>query len=218
MSETVDKPLRRDAARNRERILTAAGELFAEHGLATTLNDVARHAGLGVGTVYRHFPDKGALVAELFQTRVDELVAIGEAALADPDPWRGLVGALEGILEHQAADRGLHDLILESPDGSERVGRIRERMLPIGDALIARARAAGAVRQDVTTLDIPLLQLMVGTVLDAGRAAAPQLWRRYLQLVLRGIAAHPEALDLPPVQMDPTVIDAVMASAKRPRR
>src|SRR5229473_6040348 len=89
------RPLRRDAERNRQRILRAAGEVFTERGLQATLDDVAERAGVGVGTVYRRFPDKEALVEALFTERLDTLVHFGEQALAEPDPWAGLATFLE---------------------------------------------------------------------------------------------------------------------------
>jgi AcrR family transcriptional regulator len=211
-----DRPLRRDAARNRARILEAAGELFAERGLTVHLNDIARHAGVGVGTVYRHFPDKDALIEMLFEARVDEMVSIGEAGLADPDPWHGLVSTLERGLELQASDRGLHQLVQDSPRSLERIVKVRARLLPLGAALIERAQAAGVLRPDISTADIPVIQLMVGTVVDAARGIDPDLWRRYLQVVLRGLAADPETLpELPGTPPTPEGIDVLLTRAPR---
>src|SRR6516165_3412312 len=104
------KPLRVDAERNRQRILDAARELFAERGLGVTLNDIAHHAGVGVGTVYRRFPDKKQLIDDLFEQRIQDLVGFMEAAVADPDPWHGLTQFLERALELQASDRGVREL------------------------------------------------------------------------------------------------------------
>jgi AcrR family transcriptional regulator len=169
-----------------------------------------------VGTVYRHFPDKDGLIETLFQTRVDEMVAIAEAGLADPDPWHGFVTALERSLEIQALDRGLHQIVQASPRGLERLLRVRERLLPIGGQLIERAQAAGAIRPDVSTADIPVLQLMVGTVVDAARGVDPDLWRRYLQFVLRGLSAHPETLpELPGSPPSPNSLDVLLSQAPR---
>src|ERR1700735_4466243 len=112
-----DRPLRKDAERNRLRILDAARELFAQRGLGVTLNDIAHHAGVGVGTVYRRFPDKNRLIDDLFEQRLQELVGFVETAAADPDPWRGITVFLEQALELQASDRGLMELITGMPDG-----------------------------------------------------------------------------------------------------
>src|SRR5690349_16311301 len=108
----AERPLRRDAERNRQRILTAAADAFAEGGLAVTMDEIARRAGVGVGTVYRRFPDKELLVEALFEQRVDELVVLAQAARDDPDPFAGLVRFFETFLALQAADRGLKEVVI----------------------------------------------------------------------------------------------------------
>src|SRR2546421_9502021 len=143
VTDPSGRPLRADAERNRQRILDAARELFAERGLGVTLNAIAHPAGVGVGTVYRRFPDKKQLIDSLFEQRLEDLVALMDIAVADPDPWRGLSGFLEHALELQAADRGLRELITGMPDGLERVSRIRGQLLPRGTELVRRARASG---------------------------------------------------------------------------
>ena len=130
---TSDKPLRKDAARNRERILEAARDLFQQRGLSASLNDIARHAGVGVGTVYRHFPDKDQLVEGLFEQRIEELVTRMEQAVADPDPWHGLTSFIRESTEMQADDRGIKDLLtgghvgpradLQGPEPADADGR-----------------------------------------------------------------------------------------------
>ena len=128
-------------------------------------------------------------------------------------PWHGLASALERSLELQTADRGLQQLVQDSPEGLERLIRVRSRLLPIGAGLIERAQAAGAVHPDVSPADIPIVQLMVGSVIDAGRDTEPELWRRYLGLVLRGIAARPE--DLPPLPGEPPPPDSCRPVAEQ---
>src|SRR5690242_16241755 len=113
------------------------------------MDEVARRAGVGVGTVYRRFPDKELLVEALFDQRVEELVALAEAARAEPDPFAGLVRFFETFLTVQAADRGLKDVVLGTARGAGRAARARERIRPIVDELLARARAAGEIRDDV---------------------------------------------------------------------
>src|ERR1700709_2237861 len=110
VAETPERPLRKDAARNRERILAAAGEVFAERGLDVTLDDIAHHAGVGVGTVYRRFRDKEELIDALFDARMDAVVTAAQSALAADDPWLGLEGFFTTIFELLAADRGLREL------------------------------------------------------------------------------------------------------------
>jgi AcrR family transcriptional regulator len=215
----ADRPLRRDAELNRQRILDAARELFAQRGLGVTLNDIAHHAGVGVGTVYRRFPDRARLIDDLFEQQVEELVALLQDAAADPDPWHGLTTFLERALELQANDRGLRDLITGLPDGLERLGLIRARMRPLGVDLVRRAREAGALAPDIEAEDLPIVQLMIGALIDASRDLEPELWRRYLGILLRGLAADPDAvapLVTPPLA--PEQVDHVMSHLKPSRR
>jgi AcrR family transcriptional regulator len=214
-----DRPLRRDAERNRQRILDAARELFAEHGLGVTLNDIAHHAGVGVGTVYRRFPDKSQLIEELFEQRLEDLVSLAAEALDDPDAWHGLKTFLHRALELQASDRGMKDLITASTDGLGRVSQIRSRMMPIGLELIRRAREAGQIRDDFVAADIPIIQLMLSTLIDASRDVSPDLWRRHLGIITRGLSAHPDQeaeLTTPPLAEDQ--VDHVMSFLKPARR
>src|SRR5581483_188404 len=124
-SSTPAGPLRRDAQHNRDRIVAAARELFAARGIEVTLNEIAHYAGVGVGTVYRRFPNKGLLVEEMFAARLDEVGELMRTAAADPDPWRGLTGFLYGSLELQAHDRALSDLVLGAPLADERIAAMR---------------------------------------------------------------------------------------------
>ncbi|MEA2341040.1 MAG: hypothetical protein QOG11_1117 [Solirubrobacteraceae bacterium] len=197
------RPLRKDAERNRKRILEAAGEVFAERGLGVTLDEIARHAGVGVGTVYRRYPDKHALIDALFEERLDALAALAEEALADPDPWRGFVSFLERSFELQAADRGLKELVCGTPHGRDRVADARARLKPLGEALVSRAQAAGALRADAAGPDLPLIHVMVGAVLDASGSVRPELWRRFLAIVVDGLRAQPGAhAPLPETPLD----------------
>jgi AcrR family transcriptional regulator len=216
---TADKPLRRDAERNRQRILDAARELFAQRGLGATLNDIAHHAGVGVGTVYRRFPDKAQLIDELFEQRVEDLVSFMEQAAADPDPWRGLVSFLVQAAELQAADRGMKEILTSTPDGAERVCRIRDRLMPRGAELVRRAQAAGSLREDIAVTDMPMIQLMLSSLMDASLQVEPDLWRRYLALFLRGMTPS-DAADEPlsPGPLAPDQVDPIMANASPSRR
>jgi AcrR family transcriptional regulator len=208
---TAERPLRKDAERNRQRILEAARELFTERGLGVTLNDIAHYAGCGVGTVYRRFPDKEQLIDALFEKRVEEMVALAEEGLANPDPWDGLVGFLEHALEATARDRGLKELLLSSDQGRARVAAARERLLPIAGLLIERAHAVGTLRADIDDRDMPVIQFMLGTVIDAARDVEPDLWRRYLAVVLRGLRAEPTpAKPLPVGPLDEEQLETVM--------
>jgi AcrR family transcriptional regulator len=198
-----ERPLRRDAARNRERILAAAGEVFATRGLEVTLDDIAHHAGVGVGTVYRRFHDKEQLIDALFDDRMDAIVRVAEDALAAADPWLGLEGFFVGILDLQAADRGLRELAFAGRHGRERVTRARTRLEPMVQELVARAQASGQLRGDVLPDDVPIIQKMLAQVIDVAGDASPDLWRRYLAIVLDGLRTRrdgPTALPVPALE------------------
>jgi AcrR family transcriptional regulator len=200
-----DRPLRKDAARNRQRILAAAREVFAERGLEVTLDDIAHHAGLGVGTVYRRFSDKEQLIDALFDERVDAIASRAEEALAIDDPWLALEGWLVGMLEEQAMDRGLRELAFAGQHGRERVARARQRIAPMVEQLVARAHASGQLRADVVPEDIPIVQKMVCDVMDLCAGVDQQLWRRYLALLLDGMRAGgegPTPLPVPALAQD----------------
>jgi len=214
------RPLRRDAELNRQRILRAAAEIFTEQGLEATLDDVARRAGVGVGTVYRRFPDKEALADALFTDRLDALVALAEDALADPDEWGSLVSFLEQAGALLAADRGLRQLFMFATYGYDRVGQARARMQPLVSTLVSRAQAAGAVRADLCPTDVPLIEFMLAGVAEYARNARPQVWRRYLALLLDGLRPERAAPStLPEPALTPDEFEAAMRTGpmRRPR-
>jgi AcrR family transcriptional regulator len=211
MSAT-EQQLRKDAERNRQRILEAARELFAERGLGVTLNDVAHHAGVGVGTVYRRFPNKEVLIDTLFQEHLDEWRRLFEEGLDDPDPWHAVVSVHERALELWARNRGLKEFLLGSPHASKRATQQRAQLHPLAEKLIKRAQDAGEVRPDATTQDFGVVMLMIGEVMDAAQSVSPELWRRYLRIALQGLrpaSAPLEPLPVPavkPSQMDELLV------------
>ena len=182
-----ERPLRRDAERNRQRILRAAAEVFGERGLDATLDDVAHRAGVGGGTVYRRFPDKESLVGELFQHRIDAMVAIAEEACAADDPWAGLVSYLEHMGETMAGDLGLRQMLLFATYGRDRFAYAREGMRPVIARMIARAQAAGLVRDDLSATDVPMIVCMLATAAEYAGPVQPGVWRRYLALIIDGL-------------------------------
>jgi AcrR family transcriptional regulator len=199
------RPLRRDAARNRERILAAAGEVFAARGLEVTLDDIAHHAGVGVGTVYRRFRDKEELIDALFDERMDAVLTVAEQALAVDDPWLGLEGFFNSLLELQAADRGLRELAFAGRHGRERVARAKARLEPLIAEVVARGKTSGQLRDDITPGDIPLLQKMLAEVIEISGDVSPDLWRRYLGIVLDGLRTRrdgPTPLPVPALASD----------------
>jgi AcrR family transcriptional regulator len=187
--------LRKDAELNRLRILAAAREVFREHGVAATLNDVAHHAGLGVGTVYRRFSDKEELVDALFADMVNTVEAYTREALEHEDAWTGFVTALERVCEIQALDRGLREVMLGTGRGPQRQAQMQARVAPLVDELVAKAQRQGKLRADLLPWDLPILQLMIAAVTD--HTGQPDLWRRYLALVIDGMRARPDEADSP---------------------
>jgi AcrR family transcriptional regulator len=192
------RPLRADAARNRERILTAATVVFAERGLEATLDDVADRAGVGVGTVYRRFPGKEALVEALFEQGVDNMVELALQAATISDSWDALVWFLEKACQRQAEDLGLRDVTMHGMYGRERINQARERIVPAVTKLVERAQRDGHLRSDVVAADVPLIELMINSVATYTGRLAPDLWHRYLTIVLDGLSAHHESPSLLP--------------------
>ena len=176
--------LRRDAERNRQRILEAAAQVFAERGLEATLDDVARQAGVGVGTVYRRFPDKASLTGALFEERIDTLADMAERAQDQPDAWAALVSFLEHGTEMLADDRGLRQILMFAAQGHDCVVSARSRIRPAIDSLVKRAQADGQVRADLAATDIPIIEFMLAAVAEYTRQVRPALWRRFLPLML----------------------------------
>ncbi len=213
------RPLRADAERNRRLLLDAARELFAQRGLQVTLDDVAHHAGLGVGTAYRRFGTRETLIDALFDGRVRDIVSLAEHALEVEDAWEGLVGFLEQTLALQAADRGLKELLLGTSEGREHVASIREQMRPLATELVRRAQEAGHLRVDFTPQDMPLLQIMLGALIDASQSVEPNLWRRYLALLLDGMRAPGRpASELEVAPVDWSELDRVLSCWRPPQR
>jgi AcrR family transcriptional regulator len=184
---TSQRPLRRDAERNRQRILEAAREAFAEEGLSVTLDEIAQRAGVGVGTVYRRFPDKEQLIAALFEDRMEEFAVLAEECLQADDAWDGLVRFLESATQQHACDRGFKEVALSGVHGLERVARARQLMFPLVSRLVARAQADGSLRADIEPTDMPLLQVMLGSLSECTRSSDPEIWRRFLGIITDGL-------------------------------
>jgi AcrR family transcriptional regulator len=199
MSTEAARPLRRDAERNRQRILAAARAVFAERGLDVSMDDIARAAGVGVGTVYRRFPDKDQLIDALFEDEMAGMVEFVERCLAMDDPWEGFVTFLTELCGRQSSDRGLKELLLSAGRGHAEIERAREALVPLVTELVDRAKAAGALRADVEATDLPLIQVALGAVVDYAGEVDPEVWRRVLGVVLDGLRPAREATEPLPV-------------------
>jgi AcrR family transcriptional regulator len=209
---TPYRPRRADAERNRARILAAASELFAQRGLDASMPELAERAGVGIGTVYRAFPDKdhllGAVMAERFRWLADEI----EAALLAEDSWVAFTDVVwKGAALH-AKDRAFHQCMPQAA-GLPEVKEARGRTLDAFERLIERAQKAGAMRNDVVAEDIPMLLAGVGLSRSAGPGVA---WERHLAVVIDGLraeGAHP----LPSKPLSRAQLDAMVRELPCPR-
>ncbi len=217
MPDTV-RPLRRDAERNRQRILEAASEAFNERGLEVSLDEIARYAGVGVGTVYRRFRTKEELVEALFLERLDSVAAIADDAFEAADPWSGLVSFMERMAELMAGDLGLRQMLIFATYGRDLVAIARQRNAPLVERLVLRAQAAGQLRADVRPTDIPFIVFMLTEATHLVNAANPDIWRRYLTLILDGMRPVREGVTpLPVAALLPEEMEKSMRQAA-PRR
>jgi AcrR family transcriptional regulator len=186
-SDTTRRPLRRDAERNRDRIVEAARTAFASDGLDVPVEEIARRAGVGMGTLYRRFPTKGDLIDAILEDAFSEICQAADDALELEDAWVGFTMLLERVFELHVRNRGLKDVIASGQHDRRRLEAARARMRPRIAALIARAQEQGALRADFAPEDMPMLFWTGGRVAGLTSAVAPEFWRRYLGFVLDGL-------------------------------
>ncbi|HEY8465951.1 MAG TPA: helix-turn-helix domain-containing protein [Solirubrobacterales bacterium] len=190
-SEVDIRPLRADALRNRARVLDAARELMGARGVDVGMEEIARAAGVGVGTVYRHFPNKEALISALAEDRFERIAALLREALDDPDPWHGFETMMRRGAELQVADRALTEVMRNHGNAME-AAATKYEVPELTERLVKRCKAAGVLRDDVHHGDIPMVLCGVGTATcsAAGRLAGEDGWKRYLEYVLEGMRAE----------------------------
>ena len=195
MSELAEKPLRADARRNREKVLAAARAVFSEQGVDAQMDDVARRANVGVGTVYRHFPTKEALLQALTDELFDVIAAHARELLSSDDPWEAFKDALWFGAQKTAGDRAFSEIL-----GAQKKAPLRQRcpgeadlVITVGE-LMRRSIEAGKMRPDAVIDDIPLVMCGIGSA-SAMPHPASDAWRRHLGIVLDGLRA--EAVSAP---------------------
>lgn len=172
--EPAERPMRADARRNYERLLVTATAAFAEHGPDASLDDIARRAGVGIGTLYRHFPTRQALLEAVFRDQMEALSVQAESLLSAASPGEALASWLRSVLAYNVTQRGLKEALMHgagSGGGSEVVSSAHTRMRAAGGALLARAQQAGAIRDDLDILD--LLRLVYGIALASEKTPEP---------------------------------------------
>jgi AcrR family transcriptional regulator len=179
----AERTLRRDAQANRDRIVAAAGDAIAEVGVDVSMDDVARRAGVGVGTIYRNFPTKDDLVDAVLESAVEQMAGLLEQALALDDAWAGFCLYLERVLDLHAKNRGLKRLF-----AARGIDRARKRLGPLAVRLIGRAQEQGKLRADFKPEDLRLVFSSAGAVLEFD----PRSRTRFLTLLLDGLKADPK--------------------------
>jgi AcrR family transcriptional regulator len=194
-AEPVERPLRADARRNRERVMKAARAAFAEHGSDAQMDDVARRAKVGVGTVYRHFPTKEALFVALLEDTFAGVAERSRAALDKDDPWEAFVAIMWDAGESLAGDRALAeamqaDVVMQPSPSALELGEILA-------TVCERAKAAGSMRPDAVVDDIPMLMCGIGSAALRKRHVYEDSWRRHLAIVLDGLKTRPDCTPLP---------------------
>ena len=204
-----ERRLRADACRNRDAILAAAKEVFAEHGLEASLEDIAAKAKVGIATLYRRFPSRQHLVAAALVEKVAKYAEAAESALAISDPWTAFTSYVHTICELQAERPGLADLLSMTLPADEHVERLRRTAHDHVSKLIDRAKAAGQLRKDFVSEDLILLLIANAAIADVTRSRAPGASRRLVALALDAFGRT----DTPPLPAPPS--SAEMASAMR---
>jgi AcrR family transcriptional regulator len=193
VSSTEPKPQRADAARNRERIVDAARELFAECGQATQMDDVARRAQVGVGTVYRHFPTKSALQGELMAHKFRHHAETARRWASEPDGWVAFEGFLRESFAAMATDVSLRQRVTWNEDGEALVLAEPERQalsVVVGE-IIERAQAQGRMRPDFTVADMPAFMCAAGAVITAQQATPIVRGDHFLELLIDALRVCP---------------------------
>ena len=176
--------LRRDAALNRERILAAARESFAAHGIEASLEQIAKSAGVAIGTLYRHFPQRVDLILAAFEEKFTLFTQATDEALAADDPWLGLSRFLETLCGMQADDRGFNDFVSMRFPANRETEVLHDRVCEAMARILARAQEAEVVRPELTLGDLIAVTWANTRIIEATRDVAPRAWRRQLLLML----------------------------------
>jgi AcrR family transcriptional regulator len=187
VTDPTARPMRSDARRNRKRVLAAAEDVFSKMGLRAQVEEVARRAGVGVGTVCRHFPTKQALVEAVLEAMYESLLNDARGALEQPDPGAAFRTFFYALSEFQARHRALAEHMATEIDLSESAQSVRDSLGVAIDELVTRAQDAGAIRADIGSADVALLFSGVAHATALAGDLQPVLRRRYVALILDGL-------------------------------
>ena len=199
----ADRPLRRVAEQNRQRLLDAAADVFAEHGLEASVEEIARTAGVGMGTLYRRFPTKDALISALVHDVLSTMLRIAQEGTERPD-GTGLEYFLEAASAYQAAHRGCLPRLWNAGIEDDLVREVRRLI----DAILADAKRHGKVRADVTGTDVTIALWAVRGIIETTQGHAPEAWQRHLDIVIAGL--RPAADPLPDRELSREKLDNLL--------
>ena len=205
--------MRADAERNRRRLLDAATQMFCERGLDVGVGEIAQRAGVGRGTLFRNFPSKEHLIAAIVVERMRESITRGHAALEAPDAGQALFDLIEQSVGRQQTDRALFDAIAETWLANDEIREIHEELIGVLEALVRRAQDAGAVRADVSAVDVLMLVKGVCEAVGSFQHVKPDVTLRQLDLVRSAISAP--GVERPLRGTPPSLEDLEQAKAPR---
>jgi AcrR family transcriptional regulator len=194
----ADDRRRADATRNRQAILATARQVYGQRGLDAPIDEIARQAGVGNATVYRHFPSRCVLVAAVFADVLRRITDAAQEALAEPDPWTGFATHVRFLCHLQATDRGLADLLTTEVAGAPELEQLRASAYQSLVRLTVRAQAANALRADFVPEDLVVLLMANAGLVHRTATAAPTAWRRFVDLCLDGLRANAASTAAPP--------------------
>jgi len=197
------RPLRRVAEQNRRRLLDAAAQSFAEHGLEASVEEIARTAGVGMGTLYRRFPTKDALIDALVHDVLTSTLEIAQEATGRPG-GTGLEYFLEVASAYQAAHRGCLPRLWNASIGHDLVAEVRRLI----DVMLADAKQHGRVRADITSTDVTIAFWAVRGIIETTQGQAPETWQRHLDVYIAGL--RPSADPLPSRVLSRQKIDELL--------
>jgi AcrR family transcriptional regulator len=203
---TDDRPLRRDAQQNRQRLLDAAAVVFAERGLEAGVEEIAHVAGVGIGTLYRRFPTKDALIRALVHDVMSTILGLARECTECPE-GTGLETFLEAASAYQAAHLGILPRLWSVSAEHDSVSEIRRLI----GAMLVDAKENGRIRADLTSTDLTVVLWSIRGVIETTRGIAPRAWRRHLDLLIAGLRPAPEPLPHQPLSQHEA--DKVIARA-----